>query len=53
MSTNAFTYEWAILGANPATSTAVSPDINLPAAGTYTIILKAINDKETRFYRNR
>jgi hypothetical protein len=53
MSTNAFTYEWAILGANPATSTAVSPDINLPAAGTYTIILKAINDKETKILQKQ
>lgn len=53
MSTNAFTYEWTIVGANPATSTAVSPDINLPAAGTYTIILKAINDKETKILQKQ
>ncbi|GEN72138.1 PKD domain-containing protein [Chryseobacterium lathyri] len=53
ISTNAFTYEWTIVGANPATSTAVSPDINLPAAGTYTIILKAINDKETKILQKQ
>ncbi|MDC8102671.1 PKD domain-containing protein [Chryseobacterium rhizosphaerae] len=53
MSTNAFTYEWTIVGANPVTSTAVSPDINLPAAGTYTIILKAINDKETKILQKQ
>lgn len=53
LSTNAFTYEWTIVGANPATSTAVSPDINLPAAGTYTIILKAINDKETKILQKQ
>lgn len=53
MSTNAFTYEWTIVGANPATSTAVSPDINLPAAGAYTIILKAINDKETKILQKQ
>jgi PKD repeat protein len=53
ISTNAFTYEWTIVGANPATSTAVSPDINLLAAGTYTIILKAINDKETKILQKQ
>ncbi|WP_326983260.1 PKD domain-containing protein [Chryseobacterium sp. MYb264] len=48
LSTNAFSYEWTIVGANPAVSTTASPDINLPAAGTYTIVLKAANDKETK-----
>ncbi|WP_288436766.1 PKD domain-containing protein [uncultured Chryseobacterium sp.] len=48
LSTNATSYEWTIAGAVPAVSTAPSPDINLPAAGTYTIILKSINDKETK-----
>lgn len=48
MSTNAFTYEWTVAGANPAVSTVASPDITFPSAGTYTITLKAINDKETK-----
>lgn len=48
LSTNATSYEWIVAGGVPATSTAVSPDITLPAAGTYTIILKSTNDKETK-----
>ncbi len=48
LSTNAFSYEWSIVGANPAVSSVTNPDITLPAAGTYTIVLKAINDKETK-----
>ncbi|NML72091.1 PKD domain-containing protein [Chryseobacterium sp. RP-3-3] len=53
MSTNAFTYEWIIAGANPSASTSASPDINLPSAGTYTIILKATNDKETKILQKQ
>ncbi|HBV15325.1 PKD domain-containing protein [Chryseobacterium carnipullorum] len=53
MSTNASTYEWIIAGANPAASTSASPDINLPSAGTYTIILKATNDKETKILQKQ
>jgi len=48
LSTNATSYEWIITGADPATSSMTNPDIILPAAGTYTIILKATNDKETK-----
>lgn len=53
LSTNAFNYGWTIVGANPATSTAASPDIILPSAGTYTIVLKAINDKETKILQKQ
>ncbi|MBP2617878.1 PKD domain-containing protein [Chryseobacterium jejuense] len=48
LSTNASSYEWTIAGGVPAVSTQVSPDVTLPAAGTYTIILKSTNDKETK-----
>lgn len=48
MSTNAVSYEWIITGANPSTTTATSPDITFPSAGTYNIILNATNDKETK-----
>ncbi|WP_160139739.1 PKD domain-containing protein [Chryseobacterium sp. c4a] len=48
LSTNATTYEWIVAGGVPAVSTEVNPDITLPAAGTYTIILKSTNDKETK-----
>lgn len=45
LSTNASSYEWTVAGASPAFSTAASPDITLPSEGTYSIVLKAINDK--------
>lgn len=48
LSTNATSYEWSIVGATPSLSTEISPSINFTNAGTYTIILKAINDKETK-----
>lgn len=48
LSTNAFSYKWNISGANPSISTDKSPDINFPNAGTYTIVLNATNDKETK-----
>lgn len=48
LSTNAVSYEWKIAGANPSLTTTTSPDINFTSAGTYTIILKATNDKETK-----
>ncbi len=47
-STSAVSYEWNIAGANPAVSTDKNPDINFPSAGTYTIVLKSTNDKETK-----
>lgn len=48
LSTNATSYEWSIVGATPSLSTEINPSINFTNAGTYTIILKAINDKETK-----
>lgn len=48
LSTNAYTYVWEIVGATPSLSTATNPDINFGSAGTYTIVLKATNDKETK-----
>ena len=48
LSTNAVSYEWNIAGANPSLTTTTSPDINFASAGTYTIILKSTNDKETK-----
>lgn len=47
-STNAVSYEWDIAGATPSSSTEANPDITFPNAGTYTIILNATNDKETK-----
>lgn len=47
-STNATSYSWSINGAIPAASTDISPNINLPTAGTYTISLTATNDKESK-----
>ena len=48
LSTNAFSYEWTIVGANPSITTGASPDINFTNAGTYNIILKSTNDKEIK-----
>ncbi|MEG1589271.1 PKD domain-containing protein [Chryseobacterium sp.] len=53
LSTNAFSYEWEIAGAAPSSSTSVNPDINFSNAGTYTIILKATNDKETKILQKQ
>ncbi len=53
LSTNAYTYEWEIAGATPSLSTATNPDINFSSAGTYTIILKATNDKETKILQKQ
>lgn len=46
--TNATSYEWSINGANPSTSTEENPTLVFANAGTYTIILKATNDKESK-----
>lgn len=53
LSTNAYSYEWEIAGATPSLSTAANPDINFGSAGTYTIILKATNDKETKILQKQ
>lgn len=53
LSTNAYTYVWEIAGATPSLSTATNPDINFSSAGTYTIILKATNDKETKILQKQ
>jgi PKD repeat protein len=47
-SINATSYEWSIAGASPNTSVATGPEINFLNAGTYTIQLKATNDKESK-----
>lgn len=46
--TNATSYEWSINGANPSTSTEENPTLVFANAGTYTIALKATNDKESK-----
>lgn len=46
--TNATSYEWSINGANPSTSTEENPTLVFANAGTYTIVLKATNDKESK-----
>nr|WP_315033180.1 PKD domain-containing protein [uncultured Chryseobacterium sp.] len=53
VSTNATSYEWNIAGAVPGVSTSTNPDIKLPTAGTYTIILKSTNDKETKILQKQ
>ena len=53
LSTNAYTYIWEIAGATPSLSTATNPDIQFGSAGTYTIILKATNDKETKILQKQ
>lgn len=53
LSTNAYSYEWEIAGATPSLSAATNPDINFSAAGTYIIILKATNDKETKILQKQ
>ena len=53
LSTNAVSYEWNIVGANPSLTAATSPDINFSSAGTYTIVLKATNDKETKILQKQ
>ncbi len=53
LSTNAYSYEWNIAGATPSLSTVTNPDINFSAAGTYTIILKATNDKEMKILQKQ
>ncbi len=53
LSTNAYTYEWEIAGATPSLSTATNPDIQFGSAGTYSIILKATNDKETKILQKQ
>jgi PKD repeat protein len=53
LSTNAYSYEWEIAGATPSLSTSTNPDINFGSAGTYTIILKATNDKETKILQKQ
>ncbi|GHT18417.1 hypothetical protein FACS189429_4930 [Bacteroidia bacterium] len=47
-STNAFSYQWTVQGAQPTVSTEENPDILFQNAGTYTVTLKSINDKETK-----
>lgn len=47
-STNATFYSWSVEGANPKLSNEESPSILLPSAGTYTILLQTMNDKETK-----
>lgn len=46
--TNATSYEWSINGANPSSSTEENPTLVFANAGTYTIALKATNDKESK-----
>lgn len=46
--TNATSYEWSINGANPSSSTEENPTLVFANAGTYTIVLKATNDKESK-----
>ena len=53
LSTNAVSYEWNIVGANPSLTAVTSPDINFSSAGTYTIVLKATNDKETKILQKQ
>ncbi|AZA74934.1 PKD domain-containing protein [Chryseobacterium indoltheticum] len=53
LSTNAFSYEWEITGATPSISATTNPDVNFSSAGTYTIILKATNDKETKILQKQ
>jgi PKD repeat protein len=53
LSTNAVSYEWEIVGATPSLSAATNPDINFASAGTYTIILKSTNDKETKILQKQ
>ena len=40
---NSFMYEWEFPGGNPVTSTEPSPTVVYPAAGAYTVRLRAIN----------
>lgn len=46
--TNATSYEWSINGATPSSSTEENPTLVFANAGTYTIVLKATNDKESK-----
>lgn len=45
LSVSATSYQWSFAGGNPSTSTAQNPTVTYSTAGTYTITLKAINDK--------
>ena len=46
-SVSATAYEWTISGATPSTSTEASPKVVFNTPGTYTITLKASNDKSS------
>jgi len=47
-STNATAYQWTFAGSSEIISTAENPDITISTAGTYTLQLKASNDKESK-----
>lgn len=47
-STAAVSYQWTINGASPNTSTEANPIVVFQNAGTYSIVLSATNDKETK-----